>query len=126
MFKVLLFLIISLIPTLAFASDCKQRSKNSVFVLYDGKSIKIKSGMKIEDLQNKIIVIYNHGGWGQSKSNTEFKYCKGSTVPGVLGKMSGTKVKGKEIVLWMNNELWKAGKTGNGGTEMKCAMKPMI
>ena len=23
----------------------------------------------------------------------------------------------------MNQELWKAGKTGDGGTEMKCAMK---
>jgi hypothetical protein len=98
--KILLILIgMFLIPTLAFASEFKQRSKKSAFVLYDGKSIKIKSGMKIEDLQNKIIVIYNHGGWGQSKSNTEFKYCKGSTVAGVLGKMSGTKVKGKEIVL---------------------------
>ena len=79
--------------------------------------------MKIDDPQNKIIVIYNHAGWGQSKKNTEFKYCKGFTVAGVLGKMSGTKVKGQEIVLWMNNELWKAGKTGNGGTEMKRAMK---
>ena len=79
--------------------------------------------MKIDDPENKIIVIYNHGGWGQSRSDTEFKYCKGSTVAGVLGKMSGTKVKGKEIVLWMNNELWKAGKSENGGTEMKCAIK---
>ena len=37
--------------------------------------------------------------------------------------MSGTKIKGKEVVLWMSNELWKAGKTGNGGTEMKCVIK---
>ena len=44
--------------------------------------------MKIDDPQNKIIVIYNHWGWGQSKSNTNLKYCKGSTVAGVLGKMS--------------------------------------
>ena len=99
--KVLLFLTIFLIPTLAlvFASGYELRSKKSAFVLYDGKSIKIKSGMKIEDPENKIIVIYNHGGWGYAKNNTEFKYCKGSTVAGVLGKMSGTKVKGKEIVL---------------------------
>ena len=67
--------------------------------------------MIIDDTENKISVIYNHGGWGQSRSDTEFKYCKGSTVAGVLGKMSGTKVKNKEIVLWMNNELWKAGKS---------------
>ena len=57
--KIILLLIgMFLIPTLAFASDCKQRSKNSAFVLYDGKSIKIKSGMKIDDPENKIIVIY--------------------------------------------------------------------
>jgi len=121
--KIILSIIFIFVSNLAFASDCKQRSKNSAFVFFDGKKITLKSGMKIDDPQNKIIVIYNHGGWSQSKNNTEFKYCKGSTVAGVLGKMSGTKVKGKEIVLWMNNELWKAGKTGDGGTEMKCAMK---
>ena len=54
--KVLLFLIIFLIPTLAFASDCKQSSKNSAFVLYDRKSIKIKSGMKIDETGKKIII----------------------------------------------------------------------
>jgi len=116
--KILLLFIFILVPSLAFAdSNCRQYSKVSAFALFDGKKIKIKSGMKIDDPQNKIIVIYNHGGWGQSKKDTGFQYCNG-TVATVLGKMSGTKIKGKEVVLWMNMELWKAGKTA----ETKCAM----
>ena len=58
------------ISNLAIASECQNRSKNSAFIFFDEKNISIKSGMTIDNPQNKIIVIYNHGGWGQTKSDT--------------------------------------------------------
>jgi hypothetical protein len=49
--KIILSIIFIFVTNLAFASDCKQRSKNSAFVFFDGKKITIKSGMKIDDPQ---------------------------------------------------------------------------
>ena len=41
--------------------------KKQCFRFFDGKNISIKSSITIDNPQNKIIVIYNHGGWGQTK-----------------------------------------------------------
>ena len=38
------------------------------FVWSDGKKLKIQKGRDIENPENKIIIIYNHGGWGWDRS----------------------------------------------------------
>ena len=110
-----------IIPKLAFGADCnKNPIKTTVGAFYysEGSSGKSIKGYDIEDPANKIILIFNHGGWGTDKKNANFHNCK-DTIAGVLGQLSGRKIKGKELVLWMNTQLWKAGRE----PETKCAMK---
>lgn len=75
--------------------------------------------MKIENPQNKIIVIYNHRGWGQSKSNTDFKYCKGSTVVATEHSLNA-KVDGFETVYaTLNITDWLYVKAGSVTVDVK-------
>ena len=113
------FLII--IPEISFA-ECKGKwiNKSSGFVYFDGEKGKVIKGFDIENPQNKIILIFNFGGWGAKKEWQGI--CLGKeTIEGVLGQLSGRKIKGKEIVLWANQELWKAG--NSDAITTKCAMK---
>ena len=72
---------------------------------------------KIDDPSNKIILIYNHEGWGAEK---KWSGCLAvGKEEGTLALLSGTKIKVKELVVWVNRELWKAGKE----PETKCATK---
>lgn len=113
-----------IIPKFAFAYDCSavggKRINSSGFVYFDGQKGKFIKGFEIEDPANKIIMIFNFGGWGSKKKDKGFCFQK-EEVEGVLGQLSGRKVKGKEIVVWANQELWKAGDTM--GITTKCAMK---
>ena len=113
-----------IIPKFAFAYDCSavggKRINSSGFVYFDGQKGKFIKGFEIEDPANKIIMIFNFGGWGSKKKDKGFCFQK-EEVEGVLGQLSGRKVKGKEIVVWANQELWKAGNTM--GITTKCAMK---
>ena len=47
----------------SFANDHKPNNLDA-FVWLDGKKLKIQKGRDIENPENKIIIIYNHGGWG--------------------------------------------------------------
>ena len=65
-FFLMFFLLI--IPKLAFAYDCGaaggKEIKSSGFVYFDGKKGKFIKGFDIENPANKIIMIFNFGGWG--------------------------------------------------------------
>ena len=73
------------------------------FVWSDGKKLKIQKGRDIENPENKIIIIYNHGGWGWDKSWGPGwgPYLAKLMAP----NLSGKNIKGKETVLWMNGSL---------------------
>mgnify|MGYP003325283257 CR=1 FL=1 len=60
-------------------------------------------------------MIFNKGGW---KVDKKWGECK-DHVPKQLGQISGTKIKGKELVLMINGRLHKAG----GDDGMKCGWK---
>jgi len=51
----------------SFANDHKPNNFDA-FVWSDGKKLKIQKGRDIESPENKIIIIFNHGGWGWEKS----------------------------------------------------------
>ena len=111
-----------IIPKFAFAgsfcSGSGKSVKGSGFVYFDKGKGKVIKGFDIDDPANKIIMIFNFGGWGAKKKESGFCLHK-EGVEGVLGQLSGRKVKGKEIVVWINQELWKAGMTPT----TKCGMK---
>ena len=121
---ILLIFCLLIIPKLAFAgSFCSGAGKSvngSGFVYFDKGKGKVIKGFDIDDPANKIIMIFNFGGWGAKKKEKGFCLHK-EGVEGVLGQLSGRKIKGKEIVVWANQELWKAGDTM--GITTKCAMK---
>ena len=66
--KIFLILILLTFSTAAYADECRGKYvQQSSFVYFDGKKGNTISGMDIEDHANKIILIFNHGGWGAKK-----------------------------------------------------------
>ena len=65
-----------IIPKFAFAYDCSavggKRINSSGFVYFDGQKGKFIKGFEIEDPANKIIMIFNFGGWGAKKKDKGF------------------------------------------------------
>ena len=60
--KLLGILVLGLLwASTSFAADPKPID---AFVWLDGKKLKIQKGRDIENPENKILIIYNHGGWG--------------------------------------------------------------
>ncbi len=117
--KLLLILFTIFITSNVYAAQCNDNwTKTTVGAFYYADGSKSIKGYDIEDPANKIILIFNHGGWGTKKKWAGFNTCK-DTIAGVLGQLSGRKIKGKELVLWMNTQLWKAGNE----PYKKCAMK---
>ena len=118
--KINLVIFAILLLTTNFANaECQkwEKTTSGAFTYSDGKKAKIIKGLNIEAPANKIILIYNHGGWSAKKGGG---VClEKEQYSTTLGQLSGRKIKGKEIVLWMNSQLWKAGKS----PEVKCAMK---
>ena len=56
------------IEYLLFKSSNYEKPKNfDAFVWHEGKKLKIIKGRDIDNPKDKIIVIYNHGGWGWNK-----------------------------------------------------------
>ena len=95
----LLTICLLIIPKFAFAYDCSavggKKINSSGFVYFDGQKGKFIKGFEIEDPANKIIMIFNFGGWGAKKKDKGFCLHK-EGVEGVWGQLSGRKVKGKE------------------------------
>ena len=116
--NLIIFTILLLATNFANAECQKwETTPSGAFTYSDGKKAKIIKGLNIEDPANKIILIYNHGGWSAKKGGGVCLEKEHYST--TLGQLSGRKIKGKEIVLWMNSQLWKAGKS----PEVKCAMK---
>ena len=85
--------------SLAEARECKSGDiKGDAFIYSDGKKVTVIKGTDIPNPENKIIMIYNTGGWKVEKKWGE---CK-DFLPKQLGQISGTKIKGKELVLMLN------------------------
>ena len=102
--------------SLAEARECKSGDiKGDAFIYSDGKKVTVIKGTDIPNPENKIIMIYNTGGWKVKKKWGE---CK-DFLPKQLGQISGTKIKGKELVLMLNRRLHKAG----GDDGYGCAWK---
>ena len=103
-----IFILLNL-STIANARDCKSDHINgNVFIYSDGKKVKVIKG-DIPDPTNKIIMIHNKGGW-KVKNNQWAGECR-DFLPKQLGQLSGTIIKGKELVLMLNGNLHKAGGT---------------
>ena len=106
--KKILFIstLIVLLSSVSYARECKTGDiKGDAFIYSDGKKVKIVKGTNIPDPSNKIIMIFNKGGW---KVDKKWGECK-DHVPKQLGQISGTKINGKELVLMLNGRLHKAG-----------------
>ena len=87
---------IVLITTFSHARDCNSgQIKGDAFIYSDGKKVKVIKG-DIPDPANKIIMIYNQGGWAVKQSGE----CK-DFLPKQLGQLSGTIIKGKELVFML-------------------------
>ena len=93
-----IFILLSL-STIAEARDCTSGDiKGDAFIYSDGKKVKVIQGTDIPDPANKIIMIFNKGGW---KVESKWGECK-DHIPKQLGQLSGTNIKGKELVLMLN------------------------
>ena len=109
MIKKILFLILFslIIPTIVFACEGRTVKKSGFLYYKDGKS-KFIEGYDIENPQDKIIMVFNRGAW-QVKKGSHFCIQKNNSMQSVLAQLSGTLIDGKELVVWINQELWKAG-----------------
>ena len=54
-------------------------------------------GYNIESPENKILLIWNHGG-----NETKEKFCNQSEDLTFISMLSGAKIGDKEVVVWMN------------------------
>ena len=104
--------------SLAEARQCKSGDiKGDAFIYSDGKKVPVIKGTDIQNPENKIIMIFNKGGW---KVEKKWGVCK-DFLPKQLGQISGTKIKGKELVLMLNGNLHKAG--GDDGYKLDGNLK---
>ena len=62
--KLLGIVILGLLWSNTSFANAHQPNYFDAFVWLDGKKLKIQKGRDIENPENKIIIIYNHGGWG--------------------------------------------------------------
>ena len=109
MIKKILFLILFsvIIPTIVFACEGRKVKKSGFLYYKDGES-KFIEGYDIENPQDKIIMVFNRGAW-QVKKDSFFCIQGKESMQSVLAQLSGTIIDGKELVVWINQELWKAG-----------------
>ena len=110
------FSILLLFNSVSYARDCKSGDiKGDAFIYSDGKKVKVIYGTDIPNPANKIIMIFNKGGWVVDQKLGE---CR-DHIPKQLGQISGTKIKGKELVLMLNGRLHKAGGDNGHGCGWK-------
>ena len=88
-----IFILLNL-STIANARECKSGHINGdAFIYSDGKKVKVIKGTEIPDPANKIIMIFNKGGWIVKEGQYSGE-CK-NHIPKNLGKISGTKLRAK-------------------------------
>ena len=77
----------------------KLSSKSSGFISsnLEGKAFKLTKGYNIENPEDKILLIWNHGG-----NETKEKFCNQSEDLTFISMLSGAKIGDKEVVVWMN------------------------
>ena len=78
--------------------------KKSGFIFNDGKKVKYIKDYKITDPDNTILVIFNHGLSGKKE-----KQCNWPSNVRQISKLSGQKINGKEIKVFMNCEHTRIG-----------------
>ena len=88
--KILLILSFLIIANIAEARDCTSGDiKGDAFIYSDGKKVEVIKGTDIPSPANKIIMIFNKGGW---KVENKWGECK-DHIPKQLGQLSGKKIK---------------------------------
>ena len=105
-----LLILMSLLPLTSFANNYN----NSGFAWYKNNNYKTKSGITLDNPKDKIIIIYNHGGWGGPSWNVK----QDSKIVKIAAYLSKKLINGKETILWVNGELHKGGNQEIG---IKCA-----
>ena len=92
--KILLILLMIMTSSLAEARDCTSGDiKGDAFIYSDGKKVKVIRGTDIPNPANKIIMIFNKGGW---KVESKWGECK-DHIPKQLGQLSGKKINCKKF-----------------------------
>ena len=86
-----------------FASEIKPFNKSG-FIFNDGGKIKYIEDYKITNAENTILVIYNHGLVAVKQ-----KWCNWPSNVRQISKLSGQKINGKEIKVFMNCEHTRVG-----------------
>ena len=99
--KFLKFIILTLFfVNLNLSVQAKQLgAKSSGFISsnLEGKAFKLIKGYEIENPEDKILLIWNHGG-----NETKEKFCNQSEDLTFISMLSGAKIGEKEIIVWMN------------------------
>ena len=85
------------------ASEIKPFNKSG-FIFNDGERIKYIEDYKITNAENTILVIYNHGLVAVKQ-----KWCNWPSNVRQISKLSGQKINGKEIKVFMNCEHTRVG-----------------
>ena len=102
--KILGTLILSLLLfNSSLASEIKAFNKSG-FIFNDGERVKYIKDYKITNPENTILVIYNHGLVAINQ-----KWCNWPSNVRQISKLSGQKINGKEIKVFMNCEHTRAG-----------------
>ena len=106
--KIILLILFSLtVSSTVLACEGREIKKSGFLYYKDGKG-KFIEGYDIENPQDKIIMVFNRGSW-HVKKGSRFCIQKNNSMQSVLAQLSGTIIDGKELVVWINMELWKAG-----------------
>ena len=87
----------------SLASEIKAFNKSG-FIFNDGERVKYIKDYKITNPENTILVIYNHGLVAINQ-----KWCNWPSNVRQISKLSGQKINGKEIKVFMNCEHTRAG-----------------
>ena len=86
----------------------KNKYKSGFYSCVNGK-FKHKSGKKVKDPQNTILIIYNHGGgFGQPDQKEPDRKSRLLATCG----LGGIKIGDKETIMWNNKEMGGGGKNG--------------
>jgi len=102
--KILGTLILGLLCcSVSFASETKPLNKSG-FIFNDGKRVKYIKNYKITNPDNTILIIYNHGLVAINQ-----KWCNWPSNVRQISKLSGQKINGKEIKVFMNCEHTRVG-----------------
>ena len=85
------------ISSVAYSKQLSSKSSGFISSNLKGKGFKLIKGYKIDNPENKILLIWNHGG-----NETKEKVCNYSENLTFISMLSGAKIGDKEIVVWMN------------------------